>query len=1209
MSRNYALFSTPAAFERIAKRLVERSRNDLDNKLSTQDARNILLIEIGFRLFELLGIEDENVTTPWVILSGMPLYEPRLAKLDSVQRRAIANARQLIPYSARFAWQNALRHYSRVAGTYRNYELAEPEWKKQPIIDAKKPESESTFDPSRQVLYDEWLKMTLPFKTKKLPAFARSGVTYQFDARVQSSEKDYLKVPVNIGFKANQIDNILKPSPSWFNSRPEPVSFVVKWSELEAETRWLTERENALHEQWGSKMNGWVKRFEGLDLRTILPNGSVNPEKSAELTITEFMHLAGMVASGKSTLAQLLAVFIARHRPQQRLTIIVGDVQTAIQWANQLNTWLCDDPETDTPIAVPLFGRSMRSNHIRSFYRSQEYLQFSQRQQPHWGERWLSSLCPLQAYLPDNTVIGSLNNQLIITGQEPCNRLSLKETSEEDIGDNEPSDEIPKQCACPFIGVCPQYQAIRDMPTAPIWITTPGGFNSRVPVQFDNRPISLGEIIYEQSDLVIVDEADAVINWFDNQFAETLYLTGSDDSLLDKVAIPSIGYVIRNRVMPPATARWIGGQQSAQLAVSAMLTLLDPFQGRDCLRRWVANHYFTPLHLFDRLATRLAGLEEVASPDLTEDQHKARTERIQPIRDLFNILLNDDERLETDQPKRESEQSAYELSRILQVINGLSDSATSSVVHQQCINWIKRHFSNIEALLNDLKQQLIDHQQQQVITAKRRRKPNRKQEVQVDTIDTLAYRLQFALTVLLLDHHNRTVLYEWDNRPHTIQDDSPAYRRNTVLRSLLPLPLTGRQFGTYYARGEAESELKRRSEPQTVSLFAYTNIGRAYILNFHRLLTDYTGRQGPNVLAMSGTSYLPDSTTFHVGNPQAILLPSTEAETAIKASHFHFCWQESSIGEPIRVSGNLQRGGISLFTELANALAGHNGSGLVQRILNELEEAAMECPNHWQDRQRILLFVNSYEQAYWAALALQEAIPAQKNAIKFLTNGGSPYNQSPHAVLRTDIEQFAQTNGRLLIAPMSAIGRGFNILNQYNKAAFGAVFFLTRPYPHPHDTQSIARELNRRADEWANDPTYEAWAFDGLGGKAEEIRKRASRYWRLAESRTYYRTLRDVPELTAKPRLDLAATTIGYLIQAVGRLIRGNVPFKAYFIDAAWAPEWTKANQPESSRTSLLAAIIETLTNYVADDPICEKLYGSLADRFDWIENFERSND
>ncbi len=51
---------------------------------------------------------------------------------------------------------------------------------------------------------------------------------------------------------------------------------------------------------------------------------------------------------------------------------------------------------------------------------------------------------------------------------------------------------------------------------------------------------------------------------------------------------------------------------------------------------------------------------------------------------------------------------------------------------------------------------------------------------------------------------------------------------------------------------------------------------------------------------------------------------------------------------------------------------------------------------------------------------------------------------------------------------MNAIGRGFNILNANGKAAFGAIYFLTRPYPHPHDTQAIAQEMNRRALDWAD---------------------------------------------------------------------------------------------------------------------------------------------
>ena len=38
-------------------------------------------------------------------------------------------------------------------------------------------------------------------------------------------------------------------------------------------------------------------------------------------------------------------------------------------------------------------------------------------------------------------------------------------------------------------------------------------------------------------------------------------------------------------------------------------------------------------------------------------------------------------------------------------------------------------------------------------------------------------------------------------------------------------------------------------------------------------------------------------------------------------------------------------------------------------------------------------------------------------------------------IYRSDIEDFAQTNGKILIAPLRAIGRGYNILNQNGKAA------------------------------------------------------------------------------------------------------------------------------------------------------------------------------
>jgi hypothetical protein len=276
-------------------------------------------------------------------------------------------------------------------------------------------------------------------------------------------------------------------------------------------------------------------------------------------------------------------------------------------------------------------------------------------------------------------------------------------------------------------------------------------------------------------------------------------------------------------------------------------------------------------------------------------------------------------------------------------------------------------------------------------------------------------------------------------------------------------------------------------------------------------------------------------------------------------------------------------------------------------LLAELARLERDEPGQWTDRGRVLLFVNSYEQAQWAADALRLQWPAQRDHIKHLTTGRE--ETTPEGALRrTDIEQFAHTGGRILLAPLNAVGRGFNILNERGQAAFGAVYFLTRPYPHPHDAQAVAQEMNRRTLDWLDDEAFVAWEEDGLLGKAEAARRRAVKYWHLAESRSYYRTLQHDEELRAYPRQDLAATTIGYVIQAVGRLLRGGVPFRAFFVDAAWAPgnaRGAEAPEPDTPSASLLAAMIELLTNYVADDFISHELYEPLAYALDRIDGFQ----
>lgn len=434
--------------------------------------------------------------------------------------------------------------------------------------------------------------------------------------------------------------------------------------------------------------------------------------------------------------------------------------------------------------------------------------------------------------------------------------------------------------------------------------------------------------------------------------------------------------------------------------------------------------------------------------------------------------------------------------------------------------------------------------------------------------------------------------------------------------NIIPLPLTGRQFGTYYSRhGDEKSSYNYNSHP--LSMFAYTNIGRWYVLNFHRLLTDFNGQRGPNVLALSGTSYLPDSTQFHVGaqnmKPYGVLMPEHSAKEAIADSRFTFLPQFDQNEKAIRFSGRKETEKPDLLKQMVRSLTGNGGRGHFGQKLEEIRRLGQLGDELWEDRDRLLLLVNSYDQSLWAADAIRNCWLNMAESVYHLIRGQNDSDdiqehasQKNGALLRDDIEAFGQTAGRILVAPMSAIGRGFNILNGKGKAAFGAVYFLTRPYPHPHDTQRIAQELNRRALDWLEDPDFIAWQEDGIQKRAEAVRQKAAQYWLKAENRSYYSTLSIDKVLQADPRRDLAATTAGILIQSVGRLIRGGVPFHAYFVDSAWAPSYARDRTTETPETSLLAAIIDLLEDYVHNDPICKALYGPLADAIADIENFER---
>ncbi|MBW4561867.1 MAG: hypothetical protein KME32_12075 [Mojavia pulchra JT2-VF2] len=1189
------LFKPPDIFTERVKELKDNS------ELDREQAQLLLQVELGFALMECLGIDDEAVTAVWAILSGMPLRHPRLHNLDDIQRRAVANARQIIPFSARFAWLGALRFYIRnIPQNRRNYDFDIQDLDSQIIHAAK-----HLRDQVNQNLYESCLSADLEFRQRRVKP-VKAGVAYQFQAKTEKET-----VTMQVQFTPEHLSTARQQP--WFTTPRSREPFSLRIPDLESDAEFLNRREQLLARRYGwheSQKGHWVSRFRKINFHKIQADGTLSERNTQTLNLDGFVHIAGQVASGKSTLSTLLAVNSLRNHADRRITLVVSDVQSAIRLTNQINWWFCDDPENDEPVAVPLLGRSKRDAHLKSFYASKDFQEHWQRGQPHWGDRFLGTACALQGLLQASDIFDRLHGKPLKPGTEPCHSLKEAPKSESDRKKQNNNPGVPH--LCPFFATCPSQQVYGDMPAARVWITTPGAMAmAGLPRHLELRPLKIGELVYLHSDIVVFDEVDTVIKWFDDVYAEEVLLTNG--GVFDDIGVKTEDYMRFNRVTPALMQRWTGAERDVQKAVTATLTLLDKRSGHEFLNKWIERGYFTPNSLLYKFARRLAGLEELDSPDVTEQEIKANNRRVQQIMQYFDALLDDDPL--QGQPR--SNPKVNRLALLIQQINSIGESATDDSIYHACKAWIVDFFPKTEQRLARLRTEIEKRQNNSQQPVKKKRRNSSKKEEQtdpVDTIETLAYRLQFALTITLLDRHTRIIFYEWHHRPPTLDDEPPHRRMPTAMLNILPLPPTGRQFGTYYSRKDENHNQSENSSENALSLFAYTNIGRYYVLNFHRLLTDLDGQRGPNVLALSGTSYLRDSTQFHVGNPQGILMPEPSATEAIAQSRFRFLPQLNRKDEAIRISGTPERQKMGMFKEMAQALIGNNGSGHLGQELEELKRLGESAPDFWQDRERLLLLVNSYDQARWVADEIrqcwwgmrEQVYHLQRDHTETLAEDDIDYQSRMEigALNRADIETFSVTGGKILAAPISAMGRGFNILNANGKAAFGAVYFLTRPYPHPHDTQAIAQEINRRALDWIEDANFIAWEGDGILGRAEKVRQLAARYWRSVEHRSYYKTLRANEELRAFPRQDLAATTAGVIVQAVGRLLRGGVPFHAYFVDAAWGPNYAKEQQPDTPRTSLLAAIIDLLCDYVNEDVISQALYQSIADALVDIDGF-----
>jgi restriction endonuclease in pPIWI_RE module len=786
--------------------------------------------------------------------------------------------------------------------------------------------------------------------------------------------------------------------------------------------------------------------------------------------------------------------------------------------------------------AVPVLGSTQRPRHINSLHK---VLQARRRDsllvEEHIGFRWLSTACPLDGLRRDD------NPAPFPPDFRPCADLRPVQIN---------NGKATGPMYCPLYSKCPYHQAQRDLVEAQIWIATPASLvHTRVAEQINTESLRFAELVVRRSDLVIVDEADRVQVQLDEIFSpsQTLCSATGDGWLddLEQQVGEHTGKRGRVSVAGEEIEIWRRAYHQAQTAADAVYNRL---LGSGKLRDWIYDlYFFTDVLIFDHLAKDIADDPDKQTP-LYKKLRKEFDDFIDKgLRDLFNDRLLEDEPLSV---------AAMTLANFA---NRLLLSSDSRLLRHELRKWIDTN-SNFK-------------------------RDENKSEQMVE-------QLEFAMLIAVLGNRLNVLLGRWKEVEETLglerSSSTLLYRPPLDYQALLPTTPVGNVLAFQYLHDEA-------SGASTLKFLRCTGVGRFLLLHLHDLLSG-EGILGPNVLMLSGTSWAGRDPSYHLQAPVSGILRAPQKEiAAIAQSEFKFLPLRDAKDRAITVSGRYGDDRADALRQMLRKLARTTGIGANKSSLLETERDALT-----ENRRRILLVVGSYKEAEISREYLERERPdwRDNNEVIQLIPDTEAYpgeSDLDSKLPRGQVDQFAATEAWLLIAPLMAIERGHNILNEERVAAIGAAYFLVRPHPRPQDLSYAVRSLNK-------------WAMDEIALLPEKVKKystydAAGQAWRREANHRWRELLTTglIHSNLPKAERDLLTWSLMVSIwQVIGRLIRGGQPASIYFCDAKFDP--VRAGLAKKS-ISLLDEMKLVLQPYVSansgkaeerDRVLVEELYGPL---------------
>ena len=434
------------------------------------------------------------------------------------------------------------------------------------------------------------------------------------------------------------------------------------------------------------------------------------------------------------------------------------------------------------------------------------------------------------------------------------------------------------QRTCPLMPACPVHLSRNTMMDAEIWVGTPQSLVlTRAPEQVIEENVRLLEVIYRECDLVIVDEADRVQTQLDEMFAPSVTLVDTQgNGLMEELD--------RSAVVPPgeslgrtmASLDVFEWKAAKDISVHAVSLLLLLCSGNKALRDWITRRSYFTAF----------GLADQLHRELSGEMGGGEA-----MPELVNKFLRDPD----------------------------TDSCLGNLAA-----------AVLPARSEDIKQARVNDALRWL------RDTYPPEEVNKQDEDLLSFKIQSIVAAAVLDNRLKRVYDHWEvgAGAYSLGDgaDIPFHHSLRDYQGLVPMPPMGVLFGFRY-RSDNDGN------PQ-IDMFRCAGVGRWLLTHLHDMFKDVDGAYGPHVLLLSGSSWAPGSSGYHVQAPvdNVLIPPSADVAAIVESKAFFNYALDPKSFQPIAVSGSGgERRERNLLALLAFLTDRQSGTNELERELDLLE--------------------------------------------------------------------------------------------------------------------------------------------------------------------------------------------------------------------------------------------------------------------------------